>query len=422
VRKPRAEWKNLDDLAAHFAEFDLRCTAGDYDTAVRLLTDIDFDFLLLWGHYRLMIAFHEKLLGKVSNKNLASLSAGNLGIALQAVGQIHQSIKYFLKTLEAARENKNVQAEGASLGNLGYSYLSLGEIQKAIECFEKALSIARKIHDKGDEGDALSALGTAYARLGKLHRAIEYHERSLGIAQETNDRDGEASNLNNLGIWHTQLGEPRKAIQFHERALLIARERSDRQGELIYVENIGYTFSILEEFHKAVELIKQAIQFADEISFQRMQKFGRWRLSQVYLFQNDINAALKAIEDSLQYDVAEYNHDSTALLGIIVLRQGRIQSAQEAFMKSIAQADEILARTPDYYSALDAKGLALCGLAICDGKQHIATAIETFRRARKIAPHAGVVKSVLRLFDELVKCDVEGVLAGVRKAAEGAED
>jgi len=42
-------------------------------------------------------------------------------------------------------------------------------------------------------------------------------------------------------------------------------------------------------------------------------------------------------------------------------------------------------------------------------------------RQHKIAPHAGVVKSVLRLFDELVKCDEEGVLKGVRGAAEGAE-
>jgi hypothetical protein len=65
--------------------------------------------------------------------------------------------------------------------------------------------------------------------------------------------------------------------------------------------------------------------------------------------------------------------------------------------------------------------LALCGLAICEGKQHITAAIETFRAARKIAPHAGVVKSVMRLFDELVKCDEEGVLKEVRNAAEGSD-
>jgi len=86
------------------------------------------------------------------------------------------------------------------------------------------------------------------------------------------------------------------------------------------------------------------------------------------------------------------------------------------------QADEILAKTPEYYDALDAKGLSICGLTICDlrlKKDDLRSeAVETFKKARKIAPHAGVVKSVLRLFDELVKCDEEGVLKGVREVIE----
>ncbi len=61
ARKPRAEWKKLDDLAAQLAEFELRCEAGDYDTAASVLTEIDFDYLLLWGHYRLMIDLHERI-------------------------------------------------------------------------------------------------------------------------------------------------------------------------------------------------------------------------------------------------------------------------------------------------------------------------------------------------------------------------
>jgi tetratricopeptide (TPR) repeat protein len=103
------------------------------------------------------------------------------------------------------------------------------------------------------------------------------------------------------------------------------------------------------------------------------------------------------------------------------LRQGERETAQEVFSKSIAQADEILAKTPDYYSALDAKGLALCGLAICGDKKFIPDAIETFKKARKIAPHAGIIKSALRLFDELAKCDENGILKDVRKAVEGKE-
>ena len=48
-------------------------------------------------------------------------------------------------------------------------------------------------------------------------------------------------------------------------------------------------------------------------------------------------------------------------------------------------------------------------------------AIETFRKARKIAPHAGIVKRNLRLFDELMRCEGGEILKYVRKAAEGKE-
>lgn len=48
-------------------------------------------------------------------------------------------------------------------------------------------------------------------------------------------------------------------------------------------------------------------------------------------------------------------------------------------------------------------------------------AIETFQKARKIAPHAGVVKRNLRLFDELAKCEGGEILKDVRNAVEGKE-
>jgi hypothetical protein len=115
--------------------------------------------------------------------------------------------------------------------------------------------------------------------------------------------------------------------------------------------------------------------------------------------------------------------DST-LHGIIVLRQGHEVAARGAFLRAIGQADEILAKTAEYYEALDAKGLAWCGLALCDSvgatrRVALTDAVETFRMARKIAPHAGVVKSVLRLFDELVKCEGGEILKDVREVIAG---
>jgi tetratricopeptide (TPR) repeat protein len=348
ARKPRAEWKKLDDLTAQLAEFELRCEAGDYDTATSVLLEINFDYLFQWGHHRLMIEMHNKLQGKIIDMTLARISTGNLGSAYSQIGKIQEAIQHTKQAIEMARNAKNRQAEGTWLGNLGIYYFKLGD----------------------------------------THKAIGYHEQALVIDHESGYHRGESEDYCNAGLVLIDLGDHKKAT--------------------IY--------------------FSEAIKIADEIAYPTVQIEARWGFAQTYLFQNDLVYARATIEVALQCDAPQYNHNATALHGIIALRQGERETAQEAFAKSIAQADEILARTPEYYDALDAKGLALGGLALCardDGQltidrgKTIAEAVETFRKARKIAPHAGVVKSVLRLFDELVKCDEEGILKDVRRAVEG---
>lgn len=55
AQMPEGEWKKLEDLGANLAEFDLRCLADDFNTAAIVLDRIDYDYLLLWGHNRLLI-------------------------------------------------------------------------------------------------------------------------------------------------------------------------------------------------------------------------------------------------------------------------------------------------------------------------------------------------------------------------------
>ncbi|MDP1544817.1 MAG: tetratricopeptide repeat protein, partial [Anaerolineales bacterium] len=422
ARKPRAEWKKLDDLAAQLAEFELRCEAGDYDTAADVLTDIDSHYLLLWGHYRLTIELHEKLQEKIQDKSLARISVGSLGKAYYMIGKILDALHCYNQAYLLAKENNIRQAEGQWIMGVGSCHAMLGNIYKAIEYQEEALVIAREIRNKRDEATVLSNLGNRYADLGNARKAIEFYEQALVINREIGDRYGEGNDLGNLGHRYAELGKTNKAIEYLEQALVIDREIGDRSGESIDLENVGHVYLSLEEYQKAKQNYEQAIQIADEISFPATQQGAREGLAKSYLFQNDLVNARTTIDVALQYDVPQNNHNATALHGIISLRQGERATAQEAFTKSIAQADEILAKTPEYYSALDAKGIALSGLVV-SGKWEVDSerqkaldeAIETFRRAREIAPHAGVVKSVLRLFDELVKCDEEGMLKDVRE-------
>jgi tetratricopeptide (TPR) repeat protein len=321
-----------------------------------------------------------------------------------------------------------------NLNELGLAYRYIGNGKESISFLEQGLDSARESKHRDWEGAFLGNLGSTYAMLGDIHKAIQYHEQALVIDREIGARKGEGANLGNLGNRYTEIGDAVQAIKFYEQELNIVRDINDRVGESMNLETTGHAYLSLNEFQKAKENYQQAIQIANEISLEPMKQYARWGLAQAYLFQNDLANAHATIEAALQYDVLQNNHNAAALHGIIALQQGERETAKEAFNQSIAQADEILVKTPEYYSALDAKGLALCGLAICDlppsgtsrltiGRREelLAEAVETFKKARKIAPHAGVVKSVLRLFDELVKCDEDGVLKGVRKAVEGVE-
>jgi tetratricopeptide (TPR) repeat protein len=419
ARKPREEWKKLDDLAAQLAEFDLRCAAGDYDTAAGVLTDIDFDYLLLWGHYRLTFGLYEKVYKNVNDKVLKESVIGNMGTTCFYTAQYQNALHYHGIALKIAEEEGSKTGQSVWINWIANSYRNLGRIQDSITQYELSLKLAKETSNRKNEGIALGNLGLAYADLGEAHKAIEFHEQALTIVREIGDRRGEGNALGNLGSAYADLGDTHKAIEFYEQHLAIAREIGDRRGESISLGNMGLALLSLENHQKASDVLLQSIKLADEISYPIAQNEARWDLAQVYLFQNDFVNARATIEAALQYDVPQFNHNASVLQGIITLRQENVNAANQAFKRAIAQADEILAKTPDYYDALDAKGLASCGLAICDDKKYVAEAIETFRAARKIAPHAGVVKRVLRLFDELVKCDEEGILKEVREAVGG---
>jgi hypothetical protein len=95
IRTPSENWKNINDLAPLLAEFDLRCWGEDYDTAADVLFKIDFDYLLLWGHFRLLIEMHRRLEGKLNNPRHKRNSTGNLGAAFFSMGESREAIGYY---------------------------------------------------------------------------------------------------------------------------------------------------------------------------------------------------------------------------------------------------------------------------------------------------------------------------------------
>lgn len=379
LRKPREDWKKLEDVAPQLAEFDLRYEGQNYDAAARVLLEIDYKYLLVWGHYQLMIELHSRLQGKISTLELKQDNVGNLGSAYYRVGQYQKAVACYQQALAFAREMKYRQGEGVWLNNLGNCYRDLGETNRALTYFTEALAISQEIESKRLEGEALSNLSTCYSHLGETANAIDCCKQALAIYQEMMNHVGEGIALVNLSENLIDEGRYSEAIQHAEQGVRI--------GEEIKNPSIGCS--------------------------------GYSNLALAYLYNGNLDAARRAAEAARQHNEPQFNHYALLLRGVIVLRQGDQATACEAFTAAVAQADALLAHSMQNYAALDSKGLALCGLTLCDKKDRLAAAREVFRAARAINKDTGVVKRVLRLLDALASADPAGVPTQVRTAAAG---
>jgi tetratricopeptide (TPR) repeat protein len=382
ARKSHEECNTIEDLAPQLAEFDLRCEGQDYNTAARVLLDIDFDYLLKWGFYRLIAELHERLQGKITDPYLKS----------------------------------------TSLGNLGSAYRHLGQYQKAITYHEQALISAREMKNRANEATWLGNLGSCYADLGQTARAIDYYEQSLAIYREVGDSLGEAVNLGNLASCYADLGQTARAKEYYKKSIEMRRDAKALYEEGLDLINLAELMIDEGEYEEAAKTLLRSIEIGKEVNSSSIGSWANSRLALAKLYLCNLPAAGSAAETAQQYDEPGNNHYVLALLGVIALRQQDRTAAQEAFSAAVIQTDQLLTYSMQNFIALDVKGLALCGLALCDQVNRTQDAIESYKAARAINKDVGVVNRVLRLFDALAVTDGKGVLAGVRDAAGGDKE
>jgi tetratricopeptide (TPR) repeat protein len=345
TRTPRDTWRSLDDLAAQLAEFELRCANADYDTAAKVLGDIDFDYLQLWGHYRLAAEMHERLDGRLTNHYWQMVTANALGNSYSTMGQTERAIEHYQQALAMARETRDRSCEGSALGNLGASYAALGRTERAIELTQQALAIAREMGDRRSEGSALGNLGSIYRRLGQPERAIEHTQQALAIARETGDRRSEGSALGNLGASYATLGLTERAIKHYQQVLAIARETGDRGLECGVLGSLGNIQRDMGETERAIEHTQQALAMARETGNRSTEGSLLGNLGECYADLGLTERAMKHYQQALVIarETSDRRSEGVWLgnLGSSHLALGQIDQAAEDYQQAFDIGNEI---------------------------------------------------------------------------------
>ncbi len=380
ARTPREQWNQIDDLAPQLAEFDLRFAGRDYDTAATLLSELSGEYLFTWGFYRLTADMFERLQGKLDES------------------QFVQTVLY----------------------GLAYAYYRMGNFQKAMTAYEQMLERATRDNDVNVRGYALVGLGSCYSNLGMSDKAIDAFEKALESERASGNKSGEQYALDNLGSEYGEMGQTDRAIECYQGALEIARLLKDRQGEGRHLYNLAIELLLTGRQNEGLAYVRDSIVIANETKSSLLSCFTNGGLGMALLFADDLATARKTLEFALTFDEPDQNYANETLLGLVLLRQGDHAAARQALTDAIDKADEQLEYSSRNYGALDYKGLALSALALAEDVKHLPAAIEAYRSAREIRKDAGTVAKALKVFDELGKCDPEGILAPVRKVLAGS--
>jgi tetratricopeptide (TPR) repeat protein len=457
IRTPRESWRSLEDIQPQLAEFELRCATGDYDTAATVLADIDFEYMLPWGHYRTVIQLHGQIDGRISDPTLnadhlnklgichfrlgdyqqaidlhtqaltiyrdisdrdgESAALVNLGLCHNSLGEFRQAIELYTQCLDIAREIGYLESEPAPLNNLGFCHFSLGDYQQAIDLHTQALTICRDIGDRDGESGALTNLGFCHFSLGDYRQAIELQTRALDIAREIGNRDSESSALSGLGLCHFSLGDFWQAIELENQALAVAAETGNRYHEATALDYLGRVRLASGETEQARTLLGQAVDLANSTGDIEPAVEAGSRLAQTHLQLDDPRATLALADAALQRPYPIEQPTLLLLRGIGLLQLGRTIDGVQAFEAANRAADALLELHDRNVAALYAQALALCGLAVAttdpDKAGHAADA---FTRARAVTTAAGVTTASMQLLDQIRRNDQDGLLIDLRAA------
>jgi tetratricopeptide (TPR) repeat protein len=419
ARKPKKNWKMLADLEPQLAEFELRYEGEDYDVAAEIALTIDY-YLNLWGQYRLQAELYERLQGKLSDDRLIQLTTEDLADAYRNLGQYALSLACYQRSLSLARKLKDRSSEGVTLVGIGSYWFEIGQPIRAMEYFQESLNIAYETKNTYAIINRSHGLAHCYGEIGQTGRAKNYYERALGIARKIKDQRSEANLLLSLGLWDSDIGQYEHAQRYLEQSLVLLQQIGDRSNAGVNLVNLAIVLIDQGQYDEAVQYALESANIANEISNPRLASYSNRFLALARFYTGDLRGARDAAETALVHNSPEHNHNVLLLLGVIALHQGERATARDKFIAAVNEADALLKHTRELYKALDTKALALCGLALLEGAQHIPAAIEAYRAARAINQDAGIVARVLQIFEALASQDQAGILKDVRPAASGA--
>lgn len=182
-----------------------------------------------------------------------------------------ESLYYYTKAKEKAKEIKNEQGLSIAINNIANVYQKKGDYAKAILGYQESLVLQKKLKDTATLCNTYFNIGTSYEELHQEKKAFQYFDKSYILASAINDVEIKALSLIHKGNAFVEQGNYKKAKTLLNQAEEIVKKLGYRQvlGEVYKVRIRLYKKQ--DDYKGAFTVHKQYQKLLDSISSERLK-------------------------------------------------------------------------------------------------------------------------------------------------------
>lgn len=247
-----------------------------------------------------------KLYEEINSNNYKGLIAAynTLGMVSNYQNDSDTAVEYFKKSLNIAKENKELRSQSDMLNNIGITYYSKGDFEEAINYYKKSIAICEEIGNPKRTLSTLNNIAVIFSIQGRYAEALEYYNKILIIYRADNKKDSIASTLQNMGIIYSEIEQNEKALAYFEESLQIHRALEAKLGMAINMNSIGSVFVDLKDYKKGLEYLNEALSLNKEINNNESLIACHNAIGKVHIILQEPSLALNNFKSSLDLSLS----------------------------------------------------------------------------------------------------------------------
>jgi tetratricopeptide (TPR) repeat protein len=227
---------------------------------------------------------------------------------------------------------------GAIYTDLGIAAFFQDHFDDAVLCFTDAMKTYEALNEKTQVINSINNIGNALSAKGDFTQAITYWERALKSSQEFGTPHQQAQIQNNLGIAYYNLKKYDKAKQFYADARAGYERTNSKIGYAFALTNLGEVMFAEGEYEGALNQWRDAKQLYASMDNPHGYSESCLHIANVLSRLGDLTSMSAQLDDadkmieknSLDTFRGKYHY----LRGMCFLKQGKVESAEEAFRRA----------------------------------------------------------------------------------------